>query len=101
MNGEEIHGATVSACSQNKNHKHRNEGEGAELVEESLCSASVTPRGIKTGLEGVVASLCIGFPTFKPLFTQLTLETVKKKSPVAKTNEIIPWGDHVLLGKSS
>lgn len=40
MNGEETHGATASACSQHRNHKHRNAGEGAELVEESLFTSS-------------------------------------------------------------
>lgn len=65
MNGKETHGATASACSQHKNHKPRNAGEGAELVEESLCSPPVKRQGIKTSLEGVESSLSIGFLPFK------------------------------------
>lgn len=77
MNAEKgIPGAATSACSQNKNHKDRNIGEGAELPEESLCLHLVTQQGIKTSLEGVAASLSIGYPHFESAITCLILETV-------------------------
>lgn len=76
MNGDEgIHGATTSACSQNKNCKDRNAEEGAELAEESLYLPLVTQQGIKTSLEVVAASLSIGSPPFESPNSWLTLET--------------------------
>jgi len=56
---EGIHGVTTSSCSQNKNPKHSN-----KLAEASPCSPLVTQQGIRTSLEGMVASPSIHFPPF-------------------------------------
>lgn len=77
MNAQKgIHGAATSACSQNKNRKDRNTGEGVELAEESLCLRLVAPQGIKTSSEGAAASFSGGSPHFDSAVTRLILETV-------------------------